>query len=296
MLPNFFLNYLALTLVRKVRIFLIHYNKKQTLKQIIMNTENNFNETQENAPLFEFSLKKDGWYCSLMNYIWGVNAETRFTNMCPFFWLTIFNLLIIIPVLIYRGICYIVVPLYQGAKEMLKTKEIPFEERMEKIYQMLLRNPKKMKQWSWALYEYVSSEKCHFFIWLKRQNDPLKQDFLELCYKAMQELRDEKNKKELRLFKYADWAKTGFFILFGGLLVLTLVVGVVKLGLYQVLVTAIIFIIIVLVLFALIYLGMNTCEAVSKSKAAIKTGQFFTNIGKYLKLFYTKTCPGLIFK
>lgn len=48
-----------------------------------------------------FTLKKNGWYVKLMTYIWGFK-HTDFSHMCPFWWLTIFNLIIIIPVFVTK--------------------------------------------------------------------------------------------------------------------------------------------------------------------------------------------------
>ncbi len=40
-----------------------------------------------------FTFKKDSWHMSLMTYIWGYKYYD-FRNMCPYFWLSVFNVLI----------------------------------------------------------------------------------------------------------------------------------------------------------------------------------------------------------
>jgi hypothetical protein len=48
-----------------------------------------------------YHLKKDGFLVKIMRYIWGFDYHD-FSHMCPFFWLSVFNLIIIIP---YFCIC-----------------------------------------------------------------------------------------------------------------------------------------------------------------------------------------------
>lgn len=40
-----------------------------------------------------FTLKKNSWHVKLMKEIWGY-THRDFPNMCPYFWLSIFNVLI----------------------------------------------------------------------------------------------------------------------------------------------------------------------------------------------------------
>lgn len=49
----------------------------------------------------EFTLKADGWYVKLMKFIWGLD-HSDFPNMCPFFWLTLLNIVMIIPICIIK--------------------------------------------------------------------------------------------------------------------------------------------------------------------------------------------------
>jgi len=51
----------------------------------------------------EFELNKNGWHVKLMYYIWGTTTDD-FSNMCPFFWLTILNIVLVIPYTIIKGI------------------------------------------------------------------------------------------------------------------------------------------------------------------------------------------------
>lgn len=54
-----------------------------------------------------FVLKKNSWHTKLMKFIWGYNY-IDFPNMCPYFWLTVANICIVIigciPYLLYKAI------------------------------------------------------------------------------------------------------------------------------------------------------------------------------------------------
>lgn len=40
-----------------------------------------------------FVLKKNAWHMKLMTYIWGLK-HYHFSHLCPYFWLSIFNVII----------------------------------------------------------------------------------------------------------------------------------------------------------------------------------------------------------
>ena len=48
-----------------------------------------------------FKLKKNSWHYKLMSWVWGYNYR-NFPNMCPYFWLTVFNVICIIPILLVK--------------------------------------------------------------------------------------------------------------------------------------------------------------------------------------------------
>lgn len=58
-----------------------------------------------------FVLKKNSWHTKLMKFIWNYNY-TDFPNMCPYFWLTVFNCLLVIVGCIPYGIYRIFKPLF----------------------------------------------------------------------------------------------------------------------------------------------------------------------------------------
>ncbi len=48
-----------------------------------------------------FILKKNSWHAKLMHWIWNYHYW-EFRNMCPYFWLTVFNCVFIIPIAIVK--------------------------------------------------------------------------------------------------------------------------------------------------------------------------------------------------
>ena len=72
----------------------------------------------------EYNLKKNSWHTKLMKTIWGYN-HTDFPNMCPYFWLTLFNILLVIvgyvPYLVFTKL---IRPIIEGISEVnYKIKE-----------------------------------------------------------------------------------------------------------------------------------------------------------------------------
>lgn len=51
----------------------------------------------------KFVLSKNSWHVKLMKFIWNLDHKA-FSYMCPYFWLSVFNVLIIVPFLPIKGI------------------------------------------------------------------------------------------------------------------------------------------------------------------------------------------------
>lgn len=50
-----------------------------------------------------FVLKKTSWHVKMMKYIWNLNYYD-FSHMCPYWWLTVFNHIVFIPIFIVKSI------------------------------------------------------------------------------------------------------------------------------------------------------------------------------------------------
>jgi len=48
-----------------------------------------------------FKFSKTSWHAKLMEFVWGYKA-TDFRNMCPYFWLSVVNIVFILPILIAK--------------------------------------------------------------------------------------------------------------------------------------------------------------------------------------------------
>lgn len=73
-----------------------------------------------------FKLKKNAWHAKLMKFTWNLSYND-FSHMCPYFWLSAFNLVIFPFVLIIKGLCYRVIIL--SIKDALDSMSTYFEER-----------------------------------------------------------------------------------------------------------------------------------------------------------------------
>lgn len=49
----------------------------------------------------QFIFSKNSWHMKLMTWIWGYRPE-NFRNICPYFWLSVFNIVFIIPIVIIK--------------------------------------------------------------------------------------------------------------------------------------------------------------------------------------------------
>jgi len=50
-----------------------------------------------------FVLSKNAWHSKLMKYIWNLNYRD-FSHMCPYFWLSVFNVIAFVPVFIGKSV------------------------------------------------------------------------------------------------------------------------------------------------------------------------------------------------
>ena len=49
-------------------------------------------------------LSKTSWHYKLVRFCWNIEPDKVFKNLCPYFWLSIASILVVIPIGIYRGI------------------------------------------------------------------------------------------------------------------------------------------------------------------------------------------------
>ena len=49
-----------------------------------------------------FKFKKTAWHAKLMTFVWGYEP-TDFRNMCPYFWLSVVNVVFILPILVIKA-------------------------------------------------------------------------------------------------------------------------------------------------------------------------------------------------
>ncbi len=84
-----------------------------------------------------FQLKKNSWHAKLMKFTW--NLDTRdFSYMCPYFWLTAFNVIFIPVILLLKGFVKIVVFVIDKIEEI---NDIRSEQWNQAYYHILKHNP-----------------------------------------------------------------------------------------------------------------------------------------------------------
>lgn len=91
-----------------------------------------------------FVLRKKSFWTWMMKFIWDFTPE-HFSHMCPFFWLSIFNLIIIIPVAIYRVIAFLIKKASDALFNHENNKSYIKENRYE-IFDKLMRDPVKREE------------------------------------------------------------------------------------------------------------------------------------------------------
>jgi hypothetical protein len=93
-----------------------------------------------------FKLSKSSWHAKMMKFMWNLNP-TDFSHICPYFWLSVFNVLTIIPYLILRltfGLLGVIL------KDTFQWVETYFERKEREAYQKrmdrLVNNPKEQEK------------------------------------------------------------------------------------------------------------------------------------------------------
>lgn len=159
-----------------------------------------------------FALKKNSWHAKLMKYIWTTISHKDFSHMCPYFWLSILNVIIVVPVFLYRisisPIVKFISSKMKSIAEKQKAKnrkildaivlELKEKQTEEQVYTHLLylNNNRKIKltnfvegvlfQIDWDLYSNMTREPDSYFL----------KAYVRVKRK-LQDLKEEKKKKEV---------------------------------------------------------------------------------------------------
>lgn len=90
-----------------------------------------------------FVLRKSSWHMSLMKWIWNLNYKD-FTHICPYFWMSVLNIVIIIPVAIFRGLAYAFMGMFGWIGDALEKR---VNDRYERWLNRLQDNPQETLEW-----------------------------------------------------------------------------------------------------------------------------------------------------
>lgn len=78
-----------------------------------------------------YQLNANSWHAKLMKFNWGLEGE-EFTNMCPYFWLTILNVFVVLPVAICKIVAYPIDEISEYISKKNKARRLIFYEETYK--------------------------------------------------------------------------------------------------------------------------------------------------------------------
>lgn len=100
----------------------------------------------------KFTFSKKSWHVRLMRYIWGWD-HWNFRNMCPYFWLTLFNVIILLPTFVlvkyiivewgcglYDTIGDMMTAMSDRYKEKCKAEQQAYKEKMRLRFERAVNN------------------------------------------------------------------------------------------------------------------------------------------------------------
>lgn len=90
-----------------------------------------------------FVLRKNSWHMSLMKWIWNLNYRD-FSHICPYFWMSVLNIVIIIPVALFRGLAYLLKGMFGWIGDSLERR---VNEKYERWLNRLQDNPQETLEW-----------------------------------------------------------------------------------------------------------------------------------------------------
>ena len=133
-----------------------------------------------------FVLGKTSWHWKLMRFIWGFKQPQTFSHLCPYFWLSVFNIIIIIPLLPFKlmvkGIVWSFSKLIAGIEQHHQLSEDKFNTYIDDLIidddaqKAIIAWPKKrFEQLGHKLCStYESPRNVRFWILLKERRYELK--------------------------------------------------------------------------------------------------------------------------
>lgn len=84
-----------------------------------------------------FVLNKNAWHSKLMTFIWGFDTSD-FSHMCPYFWVSVLNLLVVIPVIIVRLVILVAKKIGSHFTKYKRALEEEFDRSVKDIVNMVV--------------------------------------------------------------------------------------------------------------------------------------------------------------
>jgi hypothetical protein len=149
-----------------------------------------------------FVLKRTAWYSRQMRWIWGYEPDD-FKNMCPFFWLSVLNTIIIIPFSILKGTVLLIGAIGNAIGEMGNERR----ERWYKEYTESIKMGDKKSiwelydKWQHSSWDYKGSDKDKYWRlreWLDSLTPDEKQHYWNTFWDMKQKQLEEDKQYEAK--------------------------------------------------------------------------------------------------
>lgn len=156
-----------------------------------------------------FTLNKSSWHIKMMEYIWNY-TYSDFSYMCPYFWLSILNVFIFVPVLIVRSLYKVTSWAFLGTVDIVvnfleKSREKKFVillTSLKKNPELLTSTIEKTQKYRWEFLKYLSKHQVEydskFSLYWK-----LNEEYDRFFYRK----RDEKYRKESEKYRKKEKAQ-----------------------------------------------------------------------------------------
>lgn len=153
-----------------------------------------------------FILKKTSFHAKIMKYIWNLNYYD-FSHMCPYFWLSVFNTLIIVPFFIIKETFKLVYRFLIWIKDMLSSLFELIGEYMNRLEENRLKNRAKFFLENPEVMTGYQEKKIQVFINKCREFDyKLSNKIWKTYHNLMSDKRqrEEEQKKKEAVFQFMN--------------------------------------------------------------------------------------------
>lgn len=170
----------------------------------------------------EFTLSKDSWHAKLMNFMWKMD-HTDFTHVCPYFWLSVLNVITVVCfwplILLWLGVSWLFVKIVDS--DVLPSHSKTWD-KLKAYAATLPGNPDE-----WPKVAKMKEDKYDTIMWIlfcdNQVETRLAIEELRKEYQLKGLIKSNSNKRRINFFmKYVQPAVSGLlYVILGGFVVFT---------------------------------------------------------------------------